>query len=308
MRARRAICYAIFSCLALGSIGMPYSVGAAISSEPVYRSAADAYPRQADEFAAALVIDAQTGKALYTFQPHKKWSAASVTKLMSSLVFLDHRPSWNKIVSLSSKDEVGGGRLRVKAGARLSVQDLFYSSIVASANNTAMAMARVTGLSQKSFVSKMNAKAKALGMTESHFVEPSGMDPANLTTANDLAILAQAAFGNSAIRSAASTASYEFRIRNTGQLKTLKNTNTLLTQDPDVWVSGGKTGFLYESMYNLVVKLSPMDRSVPRHPVFVVVLGAPTLSRSFSSAKALAQWAWKAYDWPSSSQLTSATP
>lgn len=285
---------------------VPFSLSAAVQvPQPV--PGVPLYAQGANEFAAAIVVDARTGKELYAYKPDLVWTAASLTKLMTALVVMDHHQSWQKIVALSAADEVGGGRLRVNSGSTLSIQDLFYSSIVGSANNTTMALARLSGLGVKKFVTQMNVKAAALGLQNTKFFDPSGMDPRNHTTARDMALLSQSAFGIPLIRKAATTSRYRFVIRNTAQVKTITNTNKLLTEDPDMYVRGGKTGFLYESQYNLAVEMRPMRASLATPPLVVVVLGAPTKDGSFASAKALAQWAWKAYHWPSS-QLTSSTP
>jgi D-alanyl-D-alanine carboxypeptidase len=243
------------------------------------------------------VFDAATGKRLYGYLPNLPWSAASLTKLMTTLVASDHLKNVQSVVAISSKDEVGGGRLRVNSGAKLTVNDLFYSAIVASANNAAMALARLSGISAQTFVTQMNQRAKTLGLTHTSFVEPSGMDPKNQTTATDMAALARAAFSNQKIRSAATTASYRFTIRNTGEIKTITNTNKLLTKDPEIWVLGGKTGFLYESMHNLVVKVTTGPEKPGKPPLYVVVFGSADSASMFGSAKGLAKWAWNAYDW-----------
>lgn len=257
------------------------------------------YPLQKNEFAAAIVIDMTSGKVLYEYEADKKWSAASLTKLMGALVFLEHHPLWNTIVSLKAQDEVGGGRLRVPVGATLTVLDLLYSSITASANNAATAMARVSGLGVKGFVKAMNDKAKKLGLLNTTFVDPSGMDPKNVTTARDMARLAATAYNAETIRRSATTSLYRFRIRNTGEVKEIKNTNALLTQSAydDLYVTGGKTGFLHESMYNLAVRLKPTGVAGTKKNLMIVVFGAPTSEDSFKSAARLANWAWKMYRW-----------
>ncbi len=269
----------------------------ALAKEPVLVSGAQLYERSDDEFAAAIVVDTATGKRLYAYKPELKWTAASLTKLMSSLVAVEHRPAWNKVVALSSKDEVGGGRLRVTSGSTMTYADMFYSTIVGSANNTATALARLSGLGSAGFVKAMNVKAKKLGMANSSFVDASGMDPKNTVTATDLVKLAHAAFNEPMIRRAATTMNYRFRVRSSGEQKSIVNTNTLLTEDPDVWVTGGKTGFLYESRYNLVVRMKAYPFETQKPLVTVVVLGSPTKEGSFKTAKALANWAWRAYEW-----------
>ena len=265
---------------------------------PVLLKSTKDYPVKKNEFASAVVIDAATGKRLYSYQPDLEWSAASLSKLMNALVTVGEKPNWNRIVALSTADEVGGGRLRVNDGAKMSMLDLLYSAIAASANNAAMALARVSPLGTKKFVAAMNAKALKLGMTHTTFVGPSGIEAENTSTANDLAKLATAAFNDPIIRQVASTSYYSFVVRNTGDVHKLTNTDKLLV-DPNngLWVSGGKTGFIYESQYNVIVRMRA-DPPDPQKPtVLVVVLGAPTNDASFASAESLAKWAWNAYDW-----------
>jgi serine-type D-Ala-D-Ala endopeptidase (penicillin-binding protein 7) len=285
----------------LGAFVVPQAQAASPGPERV--AEAKEYARLQNEFSAALVMDANTGKVLYSYKPDLAWPAASLTKLMSALVLLDQKISWNKTVSLLSKDEVGGGRLRVVSGSKMSMRDMFYSSIVGSANNTTMALARLSGLGLSGFVKAMNKKAAALGLKQTSFVDPSGIEVGNTTTAEEMAKLARHAFAQDMIRRAASTAVYEFPIRNSKVMKKITNTNKLLTSDDEMYVYGGKTGFIYESMYNLVVKVSPNPRAVSSPPLIVVVFGAPTSNDSFKAAKSLAKWAWNAYDWPSTRQV-----
>jgi D-alanyl-D-alanine carboxypeptidase len=258
------------------------------------------YPRDKGEFSAAIAVDVESGMILYEYEGLRAWPAASLTKLMSALVYLDNQAPDGTVVAMTSADEVGGGRLRIASGAKLTTQDLIYSSITASANNAAMALARLSGLGAKKFLGAMNAKAEAFEMRRTTFVDAAGIDPSNVTCARDLAKLAWRAFDNAWIKKSATTAQYRFKIRNTGEMKTIKTTNALLV-DPqynDVFVTGGKTGYLEESQYNLAVRLRPMEAvgNNDRH-VLVVVLGAPSREASFVSAEALAKWVWEVYKW-----------
>ena len=126
---------------------------------------ADGYQMKANEFASAIVLDPASGKVLYQDQPDKVWTIASLSKLMTAMVVLDRDIKWNKVVTMRGSDEVGGARLRLAVGTKVTVKDLFYSSLVGSANNATIAMARQTGLSNADFVALMNKKAKALGLT-----------------------------------------------------------------------------------------------------------------------------------------------
>ena len=288
------------------SAGFSLSVNGAAAAtvkakEPVLKPAVAEYPRKADEFKGAIVLDAKTGAILYSYQPDIQWPAASLSKLTAALVTVNHHQPWNKTVSLLKQDEVGGGRLAVKAGSRMTVQDMFYSSIVGSANNTTMSLARLSGLGVKGFVKQMNAEAKALGLKYTKFNEPTGLDAGNVTTPREMSKIALTAFSTPEIRKAASTTAYKFTITNPKFVHTVRNTDHLLTMDDDVWVIGGKTGYIDEAMYNFVVQMRPMDGG-PQ--VLVVVMGAPTKNGSFASAKSLATWAWNAYDWNPSTVAT----
>ncbi|MDQ7814886.1 MAG: serine hydrolase [Patescibacteria group bacterium] len=277
--------------------------GARAAVTPVLKTNAAQYSRADNQFVSAVVMDSSSGKVLYSYQPAKKWPPASITKLMSALVTLEHHQPWDSLVSVSSKDEVGGARLNVKPGARATVRDLFYSSLVGSANNTTMTLARVSGLGTSGFIKRMNQKAKELKMADTVFTEPTGIMETNMTTAADLAKLTEAAFSQYTIRRAASTMRYRFYERPNSLLHTLINTNHLLTRDQDIYVLGGKTGYIDEAMYNLAVKVKLMKKTVP--VLTIVVMGAPTKQASFDSTKALALWAWNAYDWsPSAAQLS----
>ncbi|MDD5437805.1 MAG: serine hydrolase [Patescibacteria group bacterium] len=270
-----------------------------VSGQPRRLAQAIDFELKEKGFESALVIDAKTKKVLYSYQPDKKWPAASLTKLVGAMVYLDRKPAWNSVVAMSKADEVGGGRLRVNPGAKLTVRDLLYSSIVGSANNAATAMARLSKLGMKNFVANMNKKAKAIGCTQTNFYDASGMDARNLTTVQDMARIADAAFNVPEIRRAATTASYTFKILNASpknNLHTVKNTNVLLVEDNGLYVTGGKTGYLDESKNNLIVRLRPsaVDRS---KEVLVVVFGAESRQSLFAEAERLARWSWSAYDW-----------
>lgn len=254
---------------------------------------------------AAVVMDAESGQLLYTYHPNDQRPLASLTKLLTALVYVEQRPNWDSTVAMTSTDEVGGGRLRVDEGAQVSKRDLFYCALVGSANNTAVAMSRTTDLTKEQFLQRMNTLALEVGMASTTIVDPSGIEVENLSTALDVARLGRYAFSNATVQRAASTARYRFAVRSSGEVKNIKNTNDLLVVDPDTYVVGGKTGYLDESLYNLVVRLRyPPGRRGSRGDVIVAVLGSPTRTQSFKDAKALAEWAWQVHEWPQPVALT----
>lgn len=243
----------------------------------------------------AIVVDRASKKVLFSHNHDLPWTAASLTKLMTGVVFIEQNPSWYSAASILSADEVGGGRLRVNTGTSMTVQDIFFSAVTGSANNCAMALMRLSGLGNSNFVELMNFRAWVLGMKNTRFYEPSGMDPRNVTTVDDMAILADYAFGNGWIRKAATTFWYKFDTITPAISKNIKNTNDLLIYDPDLYITGGKTGYLDESQYNLVIATKHMKED--RSELIVIVLGSDTRQKSFDEAKSLALWMWDNYDW-----------
>ncbi len=247
-----------------------------------------------DEFASAVITRAD-GKVLYAFKPDASHTAASLSKLVLALVMLDKNWNWNRVVKMSKADEVGGGRLRVAAGSRIALGDLWQSALGSSANNAAMAMARIAGPGIPSFVKKMNAKVQAIGASSSVFHDPAGMNPKNTTTAADMARIARAAFKQKRVSDASQRGPYTFQLAGTTLTHTIKNTNAPLLDDPDMYLLGGKTGYLPESMYNYTAELRPLaddGTQDPKKDVIVVVLGAPSTQGAMDSAKRLAKWAW----------------
>jgi len=244
---------------------------------------------------AAIVLDSKTGKVLYEKNPDAKRVLASLTKIMTSVIFVEQKPSWSRVVAMSDDDEVGGGRLQVATGTKLTNKDLLYCALVGSANNTATAMMNNSGLSDTVFIDQMNVRAATLGMSSTRYDDASGMDPRNVTTARDMSKLVQYAFGNPTIQKAASTMEYRFSTISPVIKKKIKNTDELLLDaDNDLWIVAGKTGYLDESKYNLAIKVKDMKKT---RELVVVTLGADTKRQSFDETEKLTKWAWDNYEW-----------
>ena len=267
----------------------------AFAAEPVKDVNFKEYPVQNLTSNSAIVVDRASKKVLFSHNHDLPWTAASLTKIMTGVVFIEQSPVWSKNAKILSEDEVGGGRLRVSPGSLMTVKDIFFSAITGSANNCAVALMRLSGLTNDQFLKVMNFRAWVLGMKNTVFYEPSGMDPRNQTTVDDMAILADYAFGNGWMKKAATTFWYKFNVISPELAKSVKNTNDLLIYDPDLYITGGKTGYLEESQYNLVITTKHMRESRPE--LIVIVLGADTRQKSFNEAKSLALWMWNNYDW-----------
>lgn len=263
----------------------------AASYTPVMRPGAS-FPFGKLSAEAVLVIDVATRDVLVSKNAHETRSLASITKLMTALVALDHRVPMTRTASILEKDEVGGARLRVDDGTSLTVRQVFDAMLVGSANNAANALARSTKIAREDFVAEMNEKARELGLRATTFVDPTGIEPANVSTAEDIAALGLEAFAVPEVRRA--TTSAKITVVTAKQTHVVKNTNGLLTDERNgLYVMGGKTGYLEESLWNLVVKL----KDARNKPVLVVVLGADSQARSFADAALAARWAWDNYKW-----------
>ena len=243
----------------------------------------------ADKF---LVIDPATKQVLLAQKPDEPHPLASITKLMTALIISTKGLSMDRIETVLADDEVGGARLRVNNGTPLTIRDIFYAMIVGSANNAAHALARITGQPMTDFIAEMNAKAKALGLSSTAFADTSGLDLANVSTARDIATLALNAFDNEEIKRAATTAYYPLVAE--GKTRQMKNTNGLLT-DPNngLYVLGGKTGYLVESKWNLVVEMKDKREK----PLLIVMLGSATEPALFKDSQQVAKWVWDHYEW-----------
>ena len=243
----------------------------------------------------AIVLDTASGEILYSYNPEEFSIPASLTKLLTAMVFLDTKPNLNKLISLTKADEVGGGRLRVAYGSKFSLKDALYATLIGSTNNTAMILARATGLSYKDFMIKVNQKAQNWGL-DAFFHEAAGMSPANITTPIQMAKIAREAFKYPLIRQISQLESYKFKIRNTGTEKTIINTDSLTssTSVNNFILTASKTGYLPEAGNNLAISAKKINAS---GEVVVLVMGSPTKSDSFSAAKTLAEWALTNHTW-----------
>ena len=197
-----------------------------------------------------------------------KSAMASTTKIMTTIVILE-KADLNETVTVSAKaGGTGGSRLGLKRGDKASVRDLLYGLMLRSGNDAAVALAEHVGGSVKEFAELMNEKAIELGLTNTHFVTPHGLDDANhYTTALELAKLTDYAMDNETFAKIVGTKSTTIYINN--QSRQINNTNELLGVLNGV--VGVKTGFTNNAGRCLVTetKRNNMD-------IITIVLGADT--------------------------------
>lgn len=246
-----------------------------------------------------LIIDAETNKILFSKNANEILPIASITKLASALVFLDHNPGWDKEVNIEQEDNPGLGRIYLGKGEKIKINDLFYSALVGSANQSILALARLTGLSKEQFVSEMNNKAKQFGMFNTSFVEPTGLDAANKSTNHDLIKLVSQAMEKEEIKKALTTRSYTFKTLNHyTQTIDIVNTDRLLDSylndsKSGYEIIGAKTGSLNEAGYCFVVKIKKNN-----HSIIIASLGSATSFNRFQEIKGLVNWVYDNYNWP----------
>lgn len=279
---------------------IPLASQAAALGVPVQKSDAEVTPIITANIASAILVDMKSGKVLYAHEPAKTWTAASLTKLMTSHVFTLTPTKWEAGVPILKADEVGGGRLQVASGSVLTFRDMLYSALIGSANNAAEALGRLFDrrIGKAGFIALMNEEAAKLGMVQSSYHDASGMNAKNTLSAYDTAVLIAKTGEDPEAAKAMSIATYSFSFKKPVIKKTLKNTNDLLFSEDDLVITAGKTGYLDESRYNFVVGAYPKGQ--PEKELIAVVLGAPERKISQDDALALMRWGWKSFDWTAS--------
>ena len=198
---------------------------------------------------AAVLMNAQTGKILWTQNQDLRLPPASTAKILTALVVLDHGRSGDVVTIPAEALRVSGATAQLTAGEKLSVSDLLHAMLLGSGNDAVIALALHVGPSIDSFVQRMNHKAHTLGAMRSGFFNPTGMPhPEQLTTAQDLALITKAALENSEFRRIVGKRTYPWRsLRWQG---TIQNSNKLLSSYDGA--IGVKTGNTREAGYCLV--------------------------------------------------------
>lgn len=231
----------------------------------------------------AIVIDADSGRVLYAKNADLPRPVASTQKLITALCVLDAGDIDKTVVVDSSDGQCEPTNLGIKAGETYSRRDLVKVLMVKSANDVGRALARDVGGSQESFADLMNRKAASLGMRNSHFCNPHGLpDPAQFSTARDMAIAARAAYRSPLLRSYVATKGFTFQFSN-GKTRFVENTNKVLKTVP--FCNGMKTGTTNAAGRCLVSSGSLNGRSV-----IVVVLKSNT-PNIWKDSEKLLRWA-----------------
>ena len=241
-----------------------------------------------------VVLLVKNNTFLYEKNATAKQPIASLTKLMTALVFLDHNPGFDKEYIVSPGDNIAGGKNNLFTGDTVKISDLLNTSLVASDNGATMALAHATGLNDKEFVKAMNDKASKLGLFNTSFVEPTGLSDKNVSTARDIARLAKEALSHDEIKNSTIKKEYSFLTKE-GREKKISSTDYLLYSDSsnDVNLLGGKTGYTESAGYWCVGKFSDKRQD----EIISVVLNSNGKNDRFLETKSLINWVFNNFNW-----------
>ena len=228
-----------------------------------------------------LIADIKTGEILVERESSVIRPIASLTKLMTTAVFLDNNPGWDKRVSMKAADDTIPSKIYVRNGDTFTTHDLFYATLVKSANNAANALARSTGLTHDQFVKKMNEKAKLFGMNNTHFEEVTGLSEKNVSTAQDYFILTKKLFSSMTFLQATTQKYFTIATVDNRKKYRMKNSNKLL--NVPYTVLGSKTGFTYEAGRCLAMKV----KNKQGREVLAITLGADKFGAHWSDMRTL---------------------
>lgn len=233
-----------------------------------------------------LVLDAAAGQPIYAKAADEVTAIASLTKLMNAMVVLDAGQSLDELIEIDINDIdfLKGSSSRLRLGTQLSRREMLRLALMASENRAASSMARYYPGGLTAFVDAMNAKARSLGMTRSRFAEPTGLSPANVSTANDLAKMVRAAAEYPLIREFSTTPSAFVEVDPAGRMLGFNNSNRLVTSN-DWQIMLQKTGYIREAGRNLV-----MLANIASKPVIIVLLDSIGKYTRLGDAERVKRW------------------
>jgi D-alanyl-D-alanine endopeptidase (penicillin-binding protein 7) len=236
-------------------------ITALLGSGPRANAAAKPDVGPALKSAAALVVDARTGDVIYEHDATFVTPIASISKLMTALVVLDAHQPLDEVITLSAEDrwQGKGAFSRLPIGDKFTRGELLRLALMASENRASHSLARNYPGGIPAFLKAMNAKATALGMTRTHFDDPSGLSNFNVSNARDLTRLISVASRDATIREYSTLPSFDVKL---GKKRfTYRNTNLLVGRsDWDIVVQ--KTGFTNDAGECLAMQTTIAERTV----------------------------------------------
>jgi serine-type D-Ala-D-Ala endopeptidase (penicillin-binding protein 7) len=232
----------------------------------------------------AYVIDQETHEVLVSKNEEAVLPIASLTKLMTGLLISEAKLPLDEMLTITKEDvdTEKGSSSRLNVGATLSRGELLHLALMASENRAASALGRTFPGGKEVFVEKMNAKAQELGMTDTHYVEPTGLSSKNHSSARDLAMLVNVASSDSLLREYSTSPGYQVAL---GRRKLRYNNTNRLVLNPRWEIGLQKTGYIAEAGQCLVMQTKVAGRKL----IMVFLDSAGKLSR-LGDAERVRRW------------------
>ncbi len=234
----------------------------------------------------AVLVDIESGEILAGKNENKTRPIASLTKLATAIVFLKTAPDLLDIATVTRDERRNAGRSRLYVGEKLTLFDLFNLMLISSDNAAARVLARSTGFTKDEFAQKMNDLAAELNLEKTRFVEPTGLDKGNVSSASECAVLLREAMKYEKIAEAISSRNHTYKALNNDKQYVAYNTNRLLYGRHDI--IGGKTGYIRPSGYCLALGIENGDKRL-----VAIILGAPSNNHRYRDAARLLAFADK---------------
>jgi D-alanyl-D-alanine endopeptidase (penicillin-binding protein 7) len=241
---------------------------------------------------AAVIYDPESGEVLWESHAQDQRSIASITKVMTALVFLESGASLDQLVTVQRSDVSRASTTYLRAGYVLTAEDLLNLTLVGSDNAAARALARISPMGSEGFVESMNIRARSMGLANTAYADPSGLMAENVSSAYDQARLIAYAAADERVgaimRKTSYTTKYTVKVgkRQVTREITANSTNQIV-RSGDIDVVAGKTGFISRSGYCLATMLRlPQSGKT----VAFVVLGAKSNASRFWETRHLFNW------------------
>ena len=234
----------------------------------------------------AVVLDAADGQSIYAKAADEVTPIASLTKIMTAMVVLDAKLPRDELlaVDMDDFDYLKGSHSRLRMGATLSRDEMLRLALMSSENRAASSLSRHYPGGARAFVAAMNAKAVALGMLSTHYEDPTGLSPRNVSTANDLARLVRAAAEYPLIREYSTTPAHFVEVQGTGQMLGFNNSNALVKNTSwDIQLQ--KTGYIREAGRCVV-----MLATIGTRPMVIVLLDSLGKYSRIGDAQRIKHW------------------
>ena len=232
----------------------------------------------------ALVVDQDTNEVLFSKNSQAVLPIASLTKLMTALVVTEAQLPLDEVLTVTDDDidTEKGSRSRLRVGTQLTREEMLHLALMSSENRAAHALGRHYPGGLDAFVAAMNAKAQELGMTDTHYVEPTGLSSRNQSSATDLATLVKAAGEHQIIRELSTSPEYQVAI---GNRPMQFHTTNGLVRSPNWDINLQKTGYISEAGRCLVMQA----KMAGRHLIMVFLDSAGKYSR-IGDAERVRRW------------------